>query len=119
MRQLAFTKSLMSRKQGVIYCYHYAMLRTVEVRFVPPKDIQIKVSQTMTRVRVWDGEKLAAHFQADAQFQALKSATLSKAEANRGQQNTEAGYLYLRYDVPGSTLWEFCAHWARMTALPG
>jgi hypothetical protein len=35
------------------------MLRTVQVRFVPPKDIKVKVSQTIMRTRVWDGEKLA------------------------------------------------------------
>ena len=40
------------------------MPRTVQVRFVSPKDIQVKVSQTVTRTRVWDGEKLAAFLQA-------------------------------------------------------
>jgi hypothetical protein len=35
------------------------MPRTVQVRFVPPKDIKVKVSQTIMRTRVWDGEKLA------------------------------------------------------------
>jgi hypothetical protein len=40
------------------------MPRTVQVRFVPPKDIQVKVSQAVTHTRVWDGEKLAAYLQA-------------------------------------------------------
>ena len=40
------------------------MPRTVRVCFVSPKDIQVKVSQTVTRTRVWDGEKLAEFLQA-------------------------------------------------------
>ncbi len=64
MRQLAFHKGLMSSRRGVIYCYHYAMSRTVQIRFVPPNDIKVKVSQTITRTRVWDGEKLAEFLQA-------------------------------------------------------
>jgi len=40
------------------------MPRTVQVRFVPPKDIKIKVNQGITRTRVWDGEKLAGFLQA-------------------------------------------------------
>jgi hypothetical protein len=52
-----------------------------------------------------------ALLQADEHFQALKAPTLSKAEANLGQQDTEAGYLYLCYEVPGSTPQEFWAHW--------
>jgi hypothetical protein len=48
---------------------------------------------------------------ADEHFQALGSPTLSRAEVNAGQQDTEPGYLYLRYDVPGSMPQEFWAHW--------
>ena len=40
------------------------MSRTVQVRFVPPRDIKVRVSQTVIRTRVWDGEKLAAFLQA-------------------------------------------------------
>ncbi|MGY2893168.1 hypothetical protein [Deinococcus sp. UYEF24] len=40
------------------------MSRTIQVRFVPPKDLKVKVSQTITRTRVWDGEKLAEFLQA-------------------------------------------------------
>ncbi|WP_407570750.1 hypothetical protein [Deinococcus altitudinis] len=40
------------------------MSRTVQVRFVPPKDIQVKVNAGVTRTRVWDGEKLAEFLQA-------------------------------------------------------
>jgi len=40
------------------------MTRTVQVRFVPPKDITVKVNQGITRTRVWDGEKLAEFLQA-------------------------------------------------------
>ena len=47
----------------------------------------------------------------DPHFQTLKAPTLSRAEVNAGEQETEAGYLYLRYDVPGSTPQEFWAHW--------
>ena len=34
-----------------------------------------------------------------------------RAEVNAGQQDTEAGYLYLCYDVPGSRPQELWAHW--------
>lgn len=55
--------------------------------------------------------KAQALIEQDPHFQALKSPVLSRAEANAGEQDTEAGYLYLRYDVPGSTPQEFWAHW--------
>lgn len=48
---------------------------------------------------------------ADPHFQALQTPTLSHAEVNAGQQDTEAGYLYLRYDVPGAVPQEFWGHW--------
>ena len=51
--------------------------------------------------------------QADSHFQALKEATLSRAEVNEGVAETEQGYLYLRYDVPGQVPQEFWAHWGR------
>jgi hypothetical protein len=44
-------------------CYHYVMSRTVQVRFVPPKDIKIKGNEGVTRTRVWDGGKLAEFLQ--------------------------------------------------------
>ena len=43
-------------------CYDYAMSRTVQVRFVSPKDIEI--NEGVIRTRVWDGEKPAAFHQA-------------------------------------------------------
>ena len=48
---------------------------------------------------------------ADEHFKALKQAALSRAEVNAGQQDSEAGYLYLRYDVPGQVPQEFWGHW--------
>ncbi|WP_407569886.1 hypothetical protein [Deinococcus altitudinis] len=39
------------------------MYRTVQVRFVPPKDIIVRVNAGVTRTRVWDGEKLAEFLQ--------------------------------------------------------
>ena len=47
----------------------------------------------------------------DPHFMALKTPTLSRAEVNAGQQDIEAGYLYLRYDVPGAVPQEFWGHW--------
>ena len=52
-----------------------------------------------------------ALLQAEPHFQALKGAAFLRAEVNAGQQDTEAGYLYLCYDVPGSRPQEFWAHW--------
>ena len=51
--------------------------------------------------------------QQDPHFQALKEPTLSRAEVNEGVAETEHGYLYLRYDVPGQVPQEFWAHWGR------
>jgi hypothetical protein len=56
-------------------------------------------------------ERAQALITADANFQALHAPTLARAEVNAGQQDTEAGYLYFRYDVPGNTPQEFWAHW--------
>ena len=44
------------------------------------------------------------------EMQALKGATLGRAELNAGMTDTTAGYLYLRYDVPGAVPQEFWAH---------
>ena len=52
-----------------------------------------------------------ALLQADEHFQALKGTTFLRAEVNAGQQDTEAGYLYMCYDVLGSRPQEFWAHW--------
>ena len=48
--------------------------------------------------------------QAAPEMQALKGATLGRAELNAGMTDTTAGYLYLRYDVPGAVPQEFWAH---------
>jgi hypothetical protein len=45
-------------------CYHYAMTRTVTVRFVPPAPVKVRVSITASRTRTWDEEKLAEFLQA-------------------------------------------------------
>ena len=47
----------------------------------------------------------------DPHFQALKTAILSRAELNADQADTEAGYLYLRFEVAGAVPQEFWAHW--------
>ena len=52
-----------------------------------------------------------ALLQADGHFQTLKGVSFLRAEVNAGQQDTEAGYLYLCYDVPGNRPQEFWAHW--------
>ena len=48
----------------------------------------------------------------DLHFQALKTPVLSRAELNAGQPDTEAGYLYLRFEVAGAVSQEFWAHWS-------
>ncbi|WP_407570801.1 hypothetical protein [Deinococcus altitudinis] len=45
-------------------CYHYAMPITAHTRFVPIKDIQVKVNAGVLRTRVWDGEKLTGFLRA-------------------------------------------------------
>ena len=45
-------------------CYHYAMTRTVSVRFVPPAPVKVRVSMTVSRTRIWDEEKLAEFLRA-------------------------------------------------------
>ncbi|AZI44118.1 hypothetical protein EHF33_14500 [Deinococcus psychrotolerans] len=47
----------------------------------------------------------------DPHFQVSDKPILSRAEVNAGQQDTEAGYLYLRYDIPGKVPQEFWGHW--------
>lgn len=60
-------------------------------------------------------QQLLAQMQAllakDPHFQALDKPTISRAEVNAGQQDTEAGYLYVRYDIPGKVPQEFWGHW--------
>lgn len=56
-------------------------------------------------------EAAQAQIQADPHFQQLHTPALSRAEVNEGLQDTEPGYLYLRYDVPGSVPQEFWAHY--------
>ena len=52
-----------------------------------------------------------ALLRSDPHFQALKTPALSRAEVNAGQADTEAGYLYLRFEVAGAVPQEFWAHW--------
>ena len=51
--------------------------------------------------------------EADPHFKALTGASLQKGELNAGVAETENGYLYLRYDVPGAVPQEFWAHWGK------
>lgn len=51
--------------------------------------------------------------EADPHFKALTGAALQKGELNAGVAETENGYLYLRYDVPGALPQEFWAHWGK------
>lgn len=44
-------------------------------------------------------------------FLALVSPLLSRAEVNAGLLSTQPGYLYLRFDVPGSVPQELWLHW--------
>lgn len=53
-----------------------------------------------------------ALLQRDLNFTALKTPTLSRAEVNAGTPSTTPGYLYLRYDVPGTVPQELWLHWA-------
>ena len=54
-----------------------------------------------------------ALLRSDPHFQALKTPALSRAEVNAGQADTEAGYLYLRFEVAGAVPQEFWAHWGK------
>lgn len=55
--------------------------------------------------------------EADPHFASLSGATLARAEVNAGLSESQRGYLYLRYDVPGATPQEFWAHVADATAV--
>ncbi|THF85082.1 hypothetical protein E7T09_18805 [Deinococcus sp. KSM4-11] len=59
----------------------------------------------------------AAQIEATPEFATLKGATPSRAEVNVGLDETQRGYLYLRYDVPGATPQEFWAHVGRTARL--
>ena len=54
-----------------------------------------------------------AVIEADTHFKALTGATLQTGELNAGVAETENGYLYLRYDVPGAVPQEFWVHWGK------
>ncbi|MGY2894345.1 hypothetical protein [Deinococcus sp. UYEF24] len=54
-----------------------------------------------------------AVIEADPHFKALTGAILQRGEVNAGVEETESGYLYLRYDVPGAVPQEFWAHWGK------
>jgi len=49
--------------------------------------------------------------QADPHFHALTAPTLDRAEVNSGLRETEPGYLYLHFQVPGAVPQELWAHW--------
>jgi len=51
--------------------------------------------------------------EADPHFKALTGAQFQKGEVNAGVAETENGYLYLRYAVPGAVPQEFWAHWSK------
>ena len=51
--------------------------------------------------------------EADPHFKVLNGAVFQKGEVNAGVAETENGYLYLRYDVPGAVPQEFWAHWGK------
>ena len=51
--------------------------------------------------------------EAEPHFKVLTGATLQRGEVNAGAAETENGYLYLRYDVPGAVPQEFWAHWGK------
>lgn len=60
--------------------------------------------------------------EASPEFTALTPANqtapkLSQAEVNAGLSETQKGYLYLRYDMPGATPQEFWAHVGPATKL--
>lgn len=81
-------------------------------------DVQTKVIQvdgSTTALLSDKDQQLLTQVQAllsqDPHFQALNAPTLSRVEVNAGQQDTEAGYLYLRYDVSGAVPQEFWGHW--------
>ncbi|MBB5377689.1 sarcosine oxidase delta subunit [Deinococcus metalli] len=59
----------------------------------------------------------AAQIEAAPEFAALHGAAPSRAEVNVGLPDTQRGYLYLRYDVPGGTPQEFWAHVGRAARL--
>ena len=54
-----------------------------------------------------------AVIEADPHFKTLTGAQFQKGEVNAGVADTESGYLYLRYDVPGAVPQEFWAHWGK------
>ncbi|AZI44083.1 hypothetical protein EHF33_14295 [Deinococcus psychrotolerans] len=55
--------------------------------------------------------QVQALLNADPHFQALQNPTLSRAEVNAVQQESEPGYLYLRYSISGKVPQEFWGHW--------
>jgi hypothetical protein len=58
-------------------------------------------------------ERAQALLRADADFQKLTGATLTRVEVNRGMHPTDSGYLYLRYEVTGGTPQEFWPRWGK------
>ena len=43
--------------------YHYAMNKTVLIRFVPPAPIKVTLGKGVTHTREWNGDKLVATVQ--------------------------------------------------------
>jgi hypothetical protein len=50
---------------------------------------------------------------ADPNYKALVHPVLSRCEVNAGLNETQDGYLYLRYDVLHAVAQEFWAHWGK------
>ncbi|WP_309570980.1 hypothetical protein [Deinococcus sp.] len=80
----------------------------------PPADAVIR-TPTARQQRLYAAA--AALIEAAPEFAALPAPTPSRAEVNVGLHETQRGYLYLRYDVPGGTPQEFWAHVGRAARL--
>lgn len=73
----------------------------------------VGADRTPSASDAWLLTRAQALIEADPHFEALTGATMLKGELNAGVGETESGYLYLRYDVPGARPQEFWAHWGK------
>ena len=80
---------------------------------VPPALTVVGADRTPTPRDVQLFTRAQAVIEADPHFKSLTGAALQKGEVNAGVAETENGYLYLRYDVPGAVPQEFWAHWGK------
>ncbi len=80
---------------------------------VPPALTVVGADRTPTPRDVLLFTRSQSVIKADPHFKALTGATIQKGELNAGVAETENGYLYLRYDVPGAVPQEFWAHWGK------